>query len=160
MRIATFVKLLLLIAFILVGCKGQTKVDDGDDIANLPKEEQLIEYNKQTMRNLPLQVDSGVVMQKVWVEDSIEVYLYTIDQNIVERKLVEQNVEYLQAHPEDLLDMADNHVATMVALLYELRMGLEYRYLFSEDKDSISIVYPRKTLRNLYAVDLLRQAAQ
>ena len=159
MRIGVWL-LALWMTGLLTGCKSDKKGDEDKDIANLPKEEQLMEYNRQTMQTLPMPMDEGVVMQRVAVEDSMEVYYYSIDQKHVNRSLVEQNVGRFQEHPEDLLDMTDANVKTMIALLYELRMGLEYRYVFSDDKDTVSIIYPRKTLRNLYAVELLRQAGE
>ena len=151
---------MMISALLLSGCKGAKKQNGDKDISNLPKEEQLKEYNKQTMRSLPMPLAEGIVMQKVEWEDSMEVYYYSINQKIVDRSLVMENAKHFQTHPEELLNMGDPDVETMVGLLYELRMGLEYRYVFSDDKDTVSVVYPREALRNFYAVDLLKQAVQ
>ena len=151
---------MMISALLLSGCKGANEQNGEKDISNLPKEEQLKEYNKQTMRSLPMPLAEGIIMQKVEQEDSMEVYYYSINQKIVDRSLVMENAKHFQAHPEELLNMGDPDVETMVGLLYELRMGLEYRYVFSDDKDTVSVVYPRETLRNFYAVELLKQATQ
>ena len=156
----TYLLTVIMTALLLSGCKGAKEPDQDKGISSLPKEEQLNEYNKQTMSSLPMPLAEGIVMQKVAREDSMEVYYYSINQKIVDRSLVEENVKYYQVHPEELLDMADPDVETMVGLLYELRMGLEYRYVFSDDKDTVSVLYPRETLRNFYALELLKQAAQ
>ena len=121
--------------------------------------ERLMEiYNQQTKLKLPLTVDKGVVFTQVNVEDGMEVYTYELQEGECDIALVRSNAKELQEHPELMLNMSDPDVEALVSLLYDLKMGLEYRYIIPDTDEHIVVHYSREQLRNLYAGSLLNKA--
>ncbi len=106
-------------------------------------------FNRQSVKQLPIEVEEGLLFTNILIKDNMEVFTYEIDPQLYDMDLIGKNMEDLKDKPEELLDMEEEETQVLVSLLTELNMGVRYSYVEKGGSTPINLTFSAEQIKRL-----------
>ena len=110
--------------------------------------------NKVEMENnsCPQEVEKGIILTKVYIEDNYVVYSYSMDEDEYDMRLLERNAASLKSNTEDQIkeDSKDLILCNNLNLMRELGYGIKYHYYGTKSSKYVGIKITPSELASMF----------
>ena len=119
------------------------------DDTSLTAEDKLNAEIEVTNMQLPTKVDAATLLEKVVVEGNEVVYLYQIDESVVDMESLEANAGMMRDNVKNMLENGGEAVLHFMKRVIDTGRSLGYRYTGTESGKKVELVFTNEELQDM-----------
>jgi hypothetical protein len=120
-----------------------------EDNTGLTADDKLNADIEATNMQLPMTVDEVTILKSLSVEGNYVVYLYQIDESMVELNAIKDNIETFKGNVKESLKDGGPVVQAFISKVLEAGKNIKYRYVGNETGQRVEFVFSTDDLKDL-----------